>query len=257
MELFYQSYGTNGPPLLILHGLLGTLDNWQSLSKRFSDTFQVFAIDLRNHGRSPHSAEFNYRVMAEDVNEFIDRHHLQSAVNIIGHSMGGKIAMQFALTHPEKCGKLVIVNIAPCEYEKQHDEILQTLVKIDLASVSSRREVESLMAKDIPQFAMRQFLLKNLKRNTNGSFSWKMNLDAIKNNYRETLRAIDSPIAFKKPALFIRGENSDYIRENDIPGIEKLFPNSTFETILNAGHWVHAEAPEKFFEVVHRFLNIN
>lgn len=251
MKLHSLSYG-RGNPVIILHGLLGSSDNWGTLAKQLGDQFQVFALDARNHGRSPHDDAFDYAVMAEDVREFIEEHHLPP-VSIIGHSMGGKTAMVLALQHPELVRKLVVVDIAPREYPHLHDEIFEALTSLDLSHYSSRNEIEQALAIKIPSLTTRQFLMKNLAREDNGGFRWKMNLPALQGNYDRIAEEISSNRPFGNPALFVISEQSGYVQDEDIPRIRELFPHSVFVG-LNAGHWIHAEAPAEFARIVTVFL---
>jgi pimeloyl-ACP methyl ester carboxylesterase len=252
MQLHFQSYG-KGAPLIILHGLFGSLENWHSISRNLAADFQVLAVDQRNHGRSPHASEMSYQLMAEDLQELLAAQQLGS-VNLLGHSMGGKTAMVFSLTHPDLVNKLVVVDMAPRTYPPQHLEILKALLSLDLRSFKSRAEIESELAPSIPDLATRQFLLKNLKRDSTGGFSWQMNLAAINANYDCLNEAISSQRSFDKPALFIRGERSHYILDEDMPPIRKLFPRTKFCQIPGAGHWVHADKPEPFLRKVREFL---
>ncbi|WP_181305026.1 alpha/beta fold hydrolase [Rufibacter sp. XAAS-G3-1] len=253
MELNYKLLG-EGQPLLILHGLFGTLDNWQTLGREFSKTYQVYLIDLRNHGRSPHSPEFSYQLMSDDLLEFIQQHQLQNPM-IIGHSMGGKVAMNFALQNPDKLSKLLVADIAPKYYPPHHDDILAGFRSIDLASVKNRQEADDQLAVNVNDYGTRQFLLKNLYRKEDNSFGWRLNLDAIEANLPQVLSNIDSDTPFTNPTLFLRGGNSRYIKpEQDLPQIQKLFPNARIETIENAGHWLHAEQPQEFYGLTMEFL---
>jgi esterase len=253
MQLHFQSFG-QGPPLIILHGLFGSLENWHSISQNFASDFHVVALDQRNHGRSPHSAEMSYELMAEDLKEFIANQNL-APVNLIGHSMGGKTAILFALTYPKLAQKLIIVDIAPRAYSAHHREILNALSSLDLTSFKNRAEMEPQLAPSIPGLAVRRFLLKNVKRDQAGNFYWQMNLAAIEANYARLSEAVSSHRPFEKPTLFIRGERSNYIREKDFPAIEKLFPQAEHRKIAGAGHWVHAESPEAFLRTVREFLS--
>ncbi len=252
MHLHYQSYGS-GHPLIILHGLLGSLDNWHTLGKQFAESFHTFTLDARNHGRSPHSDEFNYHVMADDAIEFMDQHRISSAF-FLGHSMGGKTAMQLALTHPGCVDKLIVVDIAPRRYGGEHDEIFHALTSIDLASVSDRKTIDTILAKEVPEFAVRQFLMKNLTHDEQGNLKWKMNLKVIRKNYSGIIGEVEGSGQFVKPTLFIRGSLSNYIMRKDEPLMKKLFPNAAVMTITGVGHWVHAEAPGEFARVVLKFL---
>jgi esterase len=254
MTLHSQEYGS-GQPLIILHGLFGSLDNWHTMSKIFGGSFRVFAVDQRNHGRSPHSDIFTYEALAEDLREFLDEHELKSA-HVLGHSLGGKTAMQFALTFPDRLHRLIVVDMAPRAYPPVHDEIFDAMLPLDLRSYSSRQQVDEAMAKKIPDVATRQFLMKNLSRDESGRFRWKVNLEVIKNNYDEIARAIESDRTFTHPTLFVRGSRSGYVRDSDLPDIRKLFPQSEVAD-LETGHWVHAEAPEAFSRLVLEFLKKN
>lgn len=252
MELHYERYG-QGHPLIILHGLFGSLENWRTLSKVFAQSFTVFALDQRNHGRSPHSDDFNYQTMGEDVHEFMERHDLASAY-VLGHSMGGKVAMQFVLTYPDLVNRLIVVDIAPKVYPPGHDDVFAGLYALNLATLHSRQEAETALAPHLPDLALRQFLLKNLAREDSGAFTWRINLDGIYHNYHEMLKMFTANSQFPKPTLFIRGANSGYIRNIDLVTIRDIFPAAQLTTIPNSGHWVHAEAPREFAQAVLNFL---
>jgi pimeloyl-ACP methyl ester carboxylesterase len=252
MHLYYRSYGS-GHPLIILHGLLGSSDNWQIMAKEFGSLRQVFTLDARNHGRSPHSNEFSYRIMSEDVRNFMDVFKLPSAV-ILGHSMGGKTAMKFALTYPDRVEKLVVVDIAPRGYGVVQDPILEALASLNLLAYREREEVDVDLAKKITDSAVRQFLMKNLQRDDNRRFVWKVNLDVIRKNYAFIDAAVEAATTFDKPTLFMRGALSQYIMPQDEPTIKKLFPNATITTIAGAGHWIHTDAPGEFAQNLMNFL---
>lgn len=239
---------------MILHGLFGTSDNWQTLARRFAEHYHVFLVDMRNHGRSGHSHEFNYELMAEDLLEFVEDHSLKQPA-IIGHSMGGKAAMKFALQHPDKLGKLVVVDISPRAYPVHHDEIIAGLKSIDLENLQNRQQADEQLARYVPEADVRLFLLKNLYRTESGGFGWRVNLKAVDENIERIGGAIESDTPFTNPALFIRGGKSRYIRpEDQYEYIEHLFPNVEIETIPDAGHWVHAEAPDRLFDITMNFL---
>lgn len=251
MRLNYQAYGS-GFPLIILHGLFGMLDNWHTVSRSLGAHFRVYALDQRNHGRSPHSEVFTLEAMAEDVQDFMDQEGISSAI-LLGHSMGGKIAMRVALTEPQRVEKLIVVDIAPRSYAPQHDGILEGLTSIDLSQMSSREEINAGLSRWIPQLDVRQFLMKNLARRDNGTYYWKMNLQIIQSNYQEVIKEVVSDYPCQKPVLFVRSTKSSYLLESDGSTILRLFPNSTmvdFET----GHWIHAEAPDLFVSTVEDFL---
>ncbi len=251
MELHFQTYG-QGLPLVILHGLFGMLDNWHTVSRMLANHFNVFAVDQRNHGRSPHSPDFNYQALADDTRDFIVAHKLAPS-HILGHSMGGKTAMWTALRYPEVVERLIVVDIAPHAYSSMHDEILAALNDITLESYSSRSEIDGALALKMPDFAVRQFLMKNLTRKEDGGYRWKMNLPVITSHYQEIISSIQSNETFQKPTLFIRSQKSSYVRDEDIPDIKKLFPLAEIVS-FDTGHWVHAEAPVQLTKTVTEFL---
>jgi esterase len=251
MILHYQEYGA-GRPLVILHGLLGSLDNWHTLSRKFADSFRVLAVDQRNHGRSPHSEIFTYGSLAQDVTDLLDHLNIPSAF-VLGHSMGGKTAMHCALTHPDRVQKLIVVDIAPRKYPHLHDEILEALLSIDLSAANTRQQVDEELAKRTPDVAERQFLMKNLARDSAGAFTWKANLHAIRRNYAEIAREIVSEHPYVGPALFIKAKRASYILDSDAPLIKKVFPNASIVGV-DSGHWIHAEAPTVFADLVMKFL---
>lgn len=253
MQLHFQSHGTTGPPLLILHGLFGSLDNWASISRQLGHTNRVFALDLRNHGRSPHSDEFNYAVIAEDLLEFMAAQKLERT-NILGHSLGGKVAMHFALHYPGRVEKLIVVDIAPRAYPPAHLPLFDAMMSLDLGAFRERGEMDRALAAKIPEAGVRQFLLKNVGRDESGAFRWKLNLPAIFQNYELLNKSLDTTRVFEGPTLFIKGEKSDYISEEDRELIIKMFPRAEVVTVPGAGHWVHADAPEKVTEMVRKFL---
>ncbi|CAN5145828.1 alpha/beta fold hydrolase [soil metagenome] len=252
MKLFFRESG-DGAPVVILHGLFGSSDNWFTLAKKLSEKNKVYLLDLRNHGNSFHAEEFNYQVMAQDVLNFLEEHKIKQPV-IIGHSMGGKVAMTIALNIPENLNKLIVADISPAEYPLRHDNIVEALREVDLEKVSSRQDAEKQLSVNISDIGVRQFLLKNLTRNKEGGYSWKLNLPVIDKNIDKVGEAMDAKKQFEKPTLFIKGENSRYIREQDHELISQLFPNYIFKEIKDAGHWVHAEQPEAFLKIVEDFI---
>ncbi|NOY76848.1 MAG: alpha/beta fold hydrolase [Calditrichaeota bacterium] len=253
MKLHFKKYGRGGTPLLILHGLLGSLDNWHTLAQKLSETGTVFTLDLRNHGHSPHSEVFTYEAMAADVLEFMDDQKIPSAV-LLGHSMGGKVAMWVAGQHPERVKKLISADMGVKRYSGGHDEILDALREFPISQITSRKEADALLAQKISDPAVRQFLLKNLSRKREGGFTWRINLPVILQNYENLLLPLPDSLRFEKPVLFIRGERSPYIREDDFPHIRRHFPLAEIRTIPHAGHWLHAEAPTEFLKIVKEFL---
>lgn len=252
MKLHAQDYG-GGHPLVILHGLFGSLLNWHTLSKALGSHYRVIAVDQRNHGSSPHTPEMSYAAMADDLLELFEVEQVRSAP-VLGHSMGGKTAMQFALTYPDRVDRLIVVDIAPRAYGSHHDEIFAAMYALDLQQSASRSELDQALALHIPDRAVRQFLLTNVARDDAGNFRWKINLDALRDNYRALVGGVGTSGRFDKPTLFIRGEKSDYIQPSDEAQIRALFPCATIRTIAGAGHWVHAEAPTEFARAVLDFL---
>jgi pimeloyl-ACP methyl ester carboxylesterase len=252
MDLHHKIFG-QGPPLLILHGLFGTSDNWQTLGRRWAEHFTVVLIDLRNHGRSPHTEVHDYPSMAEDLREFMENNWMYEA-HLLGHSMGGKTAMQFALEHPDMVEKLVIVDIAPRTYPCGHELIFEALAALDLDQLSSREEADEQLQQRIDDYGIRQFLLKNLSRKKEGGFRWKMNLPVLQAHYQDILQGLTAEEPYAGPTLFVRGDRSNYIRDEDRDPTWELFPAANLATIANAGHWVHADQPDELYRVVAEFL---
>jgi len=241
----------SGRPLLILHGLFGSLDNWKTLGNRFAEHYEVYLIDQRNHGKSPHSDDFDYQVMADDLIEFVNDHYLRG-IYILGHSMGGKTVMSFA-QHCDLIDKIVIADIAPRAYKPHHNDLVKAMENIDLSSISSRGEVDELLQKDIPNFSVRQFLMKNLYWREKDQLDWKINLPVIKRKMNVIAGSIENHVV-NTPTLFIQGGLSPYIMDADYPMIKKQFPNSRIVKMEKVGHWLHAENPELFYEIVRNFL---
>ncbi len=255
LPLAYKSYGA-GPPLIILHGLLGSGDNWKTLSRRvFAEHFEVFTVDQRNHGRSPHSEVFDYPTMVEDLAAFMDARGLGSA-HLLGHSMGGKTAMHFALTHPERTDSLTVVDIAPKAYPPQNAALLDALRGLDLGAYRSRAEIDAALRPQIPTDGVRNFLLKNLRRDGQGGYGWKMNLEGIYRHYDRLNGVMEADGTFEGPTLFVRGDASDYVADEDTEVIVGFFPAAEIVTIDGAGHWVHAEKPQEFAAVVLEFWGV-
>lgn len=252
MRLNYQTYGT-GFPLIILHGLFGSLDNWQTVSKRLAEYFRVFAVDLRNHGSSPHSDEVGYPAMAEDLLEFMETHQL-AKTHLLGHSMGGKVAMEFALSHPDMVEKLIVADIAPKAYPPRHNEIFEALLGLDLSQFKSRKEVDMALSQSIPETGLRQFLLKSLSSDASGALGWKINLSGLFKGYGQLTVGIANGRRFEGDTLFIRGELSDYVLDSDETLIRSLFPRAQITSMLNAAHWLHAENPQEFVKITSEFL---
>lgn len=252
--LFFRKTG-DGPPVVILHGLFGMSDNWQSFAKQLSQKgFTVFTVDLRNHGQSFHDENFNYTLMAYDLAIMLDKEQIQNPT-IIGHSMGGKVAMQYGFDYPNKINKLMIIDIAPRYYSLHHQEVLVALNAIDLSKINSRKEVENIWNDFKLETGTKQFLLKNLFWKNDKQLAWRFNLEAITNNIDEVGKAITFSQPFFKPALFISGEYSGYIQQEDHQSIKNMFPMAELKTAPLAGHWVHADNPIWLLEVTINYLS--
>lgn len=264
MNLFYSKLG-KGPALIIIHGLYGSGDNWFNIARALSENFTIYLIDQRNHGRSPHTLTHSYREMADDLDEFIKSQNLIN-INIIGHSMGGKTAMTYCLEHGENVKKLINVDISPFSYENLdyfkeqqsfHQSIIERFLTAPIKDSQSRLDIETHFAKNIRDINTKRFLLKNLKRNKDGQFSWKLNIETIS---KSLANIIDAAPPIKMGAqsyvdtLFIRGGKSPYITNEDIDSINDIFSNSEFIKYENSGHWLHAEEPERFIKDVKCFL---
>jgi pimeloyl-ACP methyl ester carboxylesterase len=245
----------DGKPLLILHGFLGMSDNWKTLGKKFAKQgFQVHLIDQRNHGRSFHSDDFNYDLLAEDVKRYCEHHALES-VSLIGHSMGGKTAMVFATRFSEMLDKLIIVDISPKFYPTHHEQILAGLSAVQKETLTSRSDAEDIMIKYVPDFGTRQFLLKNLYWKDDKTLGLRINLDVLIENVEEIGESLSSQASYHKETLFLKGDKSEYILTGDERLIKQHFPNAVIQQVSNAGHWLHAENPKEFFEKSLLFLN--
>lgn len=255
MHLFSRKAGS-GKPLVILHGLFGISDNWNSLAKRWAESFTVYTLDLRNHGQSPHAEEFDYTVMAEDVIEFFGEEKLQEVI-LLGHSMGGKVGMRLALDFPQALSKLIVSDIAPKKYAEHNRNVVDALLKVQPEKLTSRKEAEAILAQQNLDNGTIQFLLKNLfwKDENDGSkhLAWRFNLDVIDRKLSAVSEATDSPAPCEVETLFIRGDRSHYIKDEDFAEIKRIFPSSEIVTIPNAGHWVHADNPQAMYDTVMRF----
>lgn len=252
MKLHFRKYG-EGQPFIILHGLFGLSDNWQSIGKHLSSKYAVYLVDLRNHGHSAHNESWNYEVMAEDVHELISDEGLSNVI-LMGHSMGGKTAMKFAIDHCRTLSKLIVVDIAIRRYSPPKD-VITALNKVDLNSVSSRKDVEHIISSHISDVATQQFILKNLYWNENDKLSWRFNLPVITREIENIAGSLDlGSSCADLPTLFIRGERSDYINDEDMKKIKETFPLAELKTVPSAGHWVHAENPAGFGKELYQFL---
>jgi len=256
VELNFNLLGENAPPLIIMHGLFGSARNWQGIAKQLSDRFRVYTLDLRNHGASPHADSMDYQSMAADVVLFMQQQNIENAV-LLGHSMGGKVAMQLALTNPEKVNRLIVVDIAPVVYKHNFDEVLMGLYHVPLGSVNSRKEADQYLAEKISTLSLRQFLLQNLVTNSAGGYQWRVNLASIEQSMPAIMGfSEDQGERFTQPTFFINGGKSSYLSARYRLQAEELFPQAKFETVEGAGHWPHVESPAEFMSYLNEFLNL-
>ena len=243
-----------GKPLLVLHGFLGMSDNWNTLGNQYAEKgFEVHLMDQRNHGKSFHSEDFDYGFLANDLLTYLQHHKLLKA-SIIGHSMGGKTAMEFACNRGKMVDRLIVADIAPKYYPPHHQEIIDALVAMDIDSVDSRSTADQRLSQRLSNIGIRQFLLKNLYWKEKGRLALRFNLDVLRYRMDEVGENIGSTDSFDGPTLFLRGERSEYILPNDYEGIYRHFPNAQIDTVPKAGHWVHAENPKSFFDKSMEFL---
>jgi esterase len=265
MELFFRKLGA-GKPIVILHGLYGSSDNWYTIGRALADRYEVFIPDQRNHGNSPHHPSHDYNVMSDDLNEFFIQHNLNRAV-ILGHSMGGKTALAFGFKYPEKVEKMIVVDISPFGYDEtsapeviSHEQIMRSLMMLEPETLTGRQEADDRLRKQIPSEPVRQFLLKNLKRNSGGQFYWTMNLPVLQTHLADIYATIlpsenanptDLPVF---PLLFIKGKNSGYLKKEEYDNIRHFFPHAELAEIAGAGHWVHAEQPDEFLKTIRNFI---
>lgn len=250
-----------GEPLIVLHGMFGSLDNLGAVSQQLKSDFEVHALDQRNHGSSPHTDAMNYSVMAADIVAYMDAHNIKQA-NLLGHSMGGKVAMQVALSYPHRVLRLIVADISPVSYPPRHDEVLEGLKELDLTGVASRKQADERLAAYVEIPGVRQFLLKNLVRipeedrlDDNVLFKWRLNVPAIVAEYHNLSLAPEAESPFAGPVMFLKGENSAYIQTKHHDEIKRLFPASTIEVIKDTGHWLHAEKPDEFVTLCQSFLS--
>jgi esterase len=251
--ILHSTIKGEGSPLLILHGYFGMSDNWKSLGNEFSKDFEVHLIDQRNHGRSFHGDAFNYTILVDDLFHYI-KHHQLVKIYLIGHSMGGKTAMLFAVKYPALIDKLVVVDISPRAYQPHHNAILAGLNAIHFSMHNSRKLVDEKLTSFIPEFGVRQFLMKNIYWVEKGQLAFRFNLQSLTENNPEIGAELPPFTLFNKETLFLKGQKSDYITEKEAPIIETHFPNSKIVEIANAGHWLHAENPKDFYKEVIGFL---
>ena len=252
--MLYSKIEGEGKPFLIIHGFLGMSDNWKTLGLQFAELgFQMHLLDMRNHGKSFHSNEFNYEAMTEDVKAYVDFYKLKN-ITILGHSMGGKIAMLFATLYPELTEKLIVADIGPKYYAPHHQSILAALNAVDFSKQPSRAEVDEIISEYISDFGTKQFLLKNLYWVEPGQLGFRFNLKVFNDKISEIGAALPIENHFNKPTLFLRGDKSDYILDADFETIYYHFPAAKIVTIPNAGHWLHAENPKAFYCEVENFI---
>lgn len=254
VELFFRELG-KGQPVVILHGLFGISDNWITLGRRLSETHKVFLVDMRNHGQSPHSDQFDYRSLIEDVQEFLVNHQLRDVV-LMGHSLGGKTAMGVALLYPQSLEKLVVVDISMRKYagDRDHQQLIDAMMKVDFSRCKSRSDVEKQLLEEVPSVKLRQFLMKNVYWKDKERMDWRLNLRAINAQLPNVFEGVEPSGRYLGPTLFVRGEKSDYLLDQDVPELSVHFPNGELVTIPDASHWVHADQPEMFYSVVSHFL---
>lgn len=268
MKLFYRKYGS-GPPLIIVHGLYGASDNWISVARELASNYEVFIIDQRNHGNSPHSDEHNYMLLKNDLLNFMNEQGIKKAI-LLGHSMGGKTIMFFAADYPERVQAMIVVDISPRSYKSldqpsphtvDHMNIIEAMLNIDLSKAESRMDIDMMLADTVKSKRVRQFLLKNIKRKDQTKFSWKLNLPALQKALPGIMDGMN-PDDFRKnggvtgfPVLFIKGADSNYIDDVDYPIINTIFPAAEIVSIKNSGHWVHAEQPDLFIKNIKYFLD--
>lgn len=250
VALHYKKSGS-GPPLYILHGLLGSLDNWQTVANALSDSYTVFLVDLRNHGRSPHTRHMDYPSMAADLLRLIDE-TTREEIFLCGHSMGGKVVMQAMADAPEKIRKAMVVDISPRRYPGGHEIILDAMLSMPIDHIVKRADAESFLAGKIPDLVTRQFILKNLDRLPNNKFSWKCNLTAIIDSYGQICASVEPQTPLETPVCFLLGGRSNYMPPTEYPKVKALFTNAEFHLVEGAGHWIHAEKP---VEVIREMKN--
>ncbi len=254
MKLHFKKTG-EGKPFIILHGLFGSGDNWMTFARALAEEgYSVYQVDLRNHGHSPHAALHNNKEMSQDVFELIQSNNLKDVV-VLGHSMGGKVAMQLAIDHRESIASLIVVDILPHYYPVHHRTILDALLSVDIDHVQSRDEAEQQLGINIKEQSARQFLMKNLYRKEDKHFGWRFNLTVLNEQIESVGEAVESSIAVDLHVLFIKGGDSNYIKEGELIDSKKIFPKAELAIIENAGHWVHADQPVKLLEVVMNFLH--
>ncbi|AXO80321.1 alpha/beta fold hydrolase [Olleya aquimaris] len=252
--LLHSNILGEGKPFIILHGFLGMSDNWKTLGNQFAEDFQVHLVDQRNHGRSFHDNAFYYEALAEDLKHYFDYHNIKDAI-LLGHSMGGKTAMLFSTLYPELVSNLIVADISPRFYPIHHDAILEGLNSLDFSTLKSRGQADKQLANYVSDLGTRQFLLKNLYWVEKGQLGIRLNLQALTDNVSEVGEALPLHAKFEEDTLFLRGDKSEYIGNQDEALIKNHFPKANIITISNAGHWLHAENPKEFYDAVTNFVN--
>ena len=253
VKLNYKTLG-QGEPVIILHGLFGMLDNWQTFGKQLADEYQVYLVDQRDHGRSPHTDAYTYPLLAQDIKDFMDEHNIPEA-RIIGHSMGGRTAMHVALMYPELVSQLLIVDMGVKTYKGGHEQIIDALQSIPVSEVKSRSEVDAMLAAHIPEQGIRLFLMKNLTRSKEGGYTWKINLSLLAQSYPNIMQGIPLDQTSQIDSLFVKGGRSNYILESDKEDIQSIFAKARIETIEDTGHWIHAEKPTELLSLTKRYFS--
>ncbi|KEQ19481.1 alpha/beta fold hydrolase [Endozoicomonas numazuensis] len=253
MKLYARQQG-EGEHLISVHGLFGSQENLGAINRQLAEKFRVHGLDVRNHGRSPHDAAMDYSVMAEDIVEYLDEQQIEKA-HLLGHSMGGKVVMEVALAYPDRVERLAVMDIAPVHYKvRRHDDVFSGLFAVDLENMQKRGDADQALRQHVEELAVRSFLLKNLYRNEAGSYSWRMNLDAIHHHYLNILAGPSAKGSFEGDVLFLKGGHSDYILAEHREEVLKHFPNASMREIADTGHWLHAEKPELVARTLMRFL---
>jgi len=253
VELHHVDTGGAGRPLVVLHGLFGSADNWRSHIKRWQESRRVIAVDLRNHGKSPHVAGMSYAAQAADVEVLLDRLSVDSC-DLLGHSMGGKVAITLARQAPQRVARLIVADIAPIAYQHGHEAIFKAMRAVERQPPSDRKEADRIMANFVETPAIRQFLATNLVRSENATLVWRVGLDEIEDDYAHIVAVPDGEGTYTGPTLVLRGERSDYVEDDALPAVEAVLPEARVETVPDAGHWLHAEHPEAFQTAVANFL---
>lgn len=254
MSLNYKQAG-EGEALLLIHGLFGSLENLGALARNLSQQFCVYSLDLPNHGRSPHTDSTSLPLLAESIEAFMDELGLEK-VNILGHSLGGKTAMELAMRNPERINKLVVLDIAPVQYSAHHEDVFAALLAIKPQELKNRQQAEAVFKQYLTEPALISFLMKNLQRDQQGNFSWRINLPVLHRDYNKMLMG-NSAGKFAGPLMFIKGEFSDYIQEAHRPEIQKRFSNVHLKVVGGTAHWLHAEKPLLVSNIALRFLKAN